>query len=67
MVYDGCFADSYSPQHSSSGGDERLIYGISCMQGWRISMEDAHATILDLQTQSDKPRKDAPEIGRAHV
>ncbi|KFY13486.1 hypothetical protein V492_03246 [Pseudogymnoascus sp. VKM F-4246] len=47
-------------KHSSSGGDERLIYGISCMQGWRISMEDAHATILDLQAQSDKPRQDAP-------
>lgn len=24
------------------------------MQGWRISMEDAHATILDLQTDSNK-------------
>lgn len=23
------------------------------MQGWRISMEDAHAAILDLQTQTD--------------
>jgi protein phosphatase 2C family protein 2/3 len=30
------------------------------MQGWRISMEDAHATILDLQSESGKPRKDAP-------
>ncbi|CAC9893474.1 unnamed protein product, partial [Aureobasidium pullulans] len=35
--------------HSGSGQDDRIFYGISCMQGWRISMEDAHATILDLQ------------------
>jgi protein phosphatase 2C family protein 2/3 len=34
------------------------------MQGWRISMEDAHATILDLQTQSDKPRQDASAAER---
>jgi protein phosphatase 2C family protein 2/3 len=26
-----------------------LIFGVSSMQGWRISMEDAHACILDLQ------------------
>ncbi|PSS27346.1 hypothetical protein M430DRAFT_46443 [Amorphotheca resinae ATCC 22711] len=36
---------------SASGGDERLIFGVSSMQGWRISMEDAHAAILDLQTE----------------
>lgn len=24
------------------------------MQGWRISMEDAHAAVLDLQAESDK-------------
>ncbi|TVY65599.1 Protein phosphatase 2C-like protein [Lachnellula suecica] len=39
---------------SSSGGDERLIFGVSSMQGWRISMEDAHATILDLQTAAEE-------------
>ncbi|EPE04964.1 protein phosphatase 2c ptc2 [Ophiostoma piceae UAMH 11346] len=33
---------------SAQGGDERLHYGVSAMQGWRISMEDAHTTILDL-------------------
>ncbi|EAW07902.1 PP2C family serine/threonine-protein phosphatase [Aspergillus clavatus NRRL 1] len=37
---------------SSEGQDECCIYGVSAMQGWRISMEDAHATILDLQAQS---------------
>lgn len=26
-----------------------MIFGVSSMQGWRISMEDAHACILDLQ------------------
>ncbi|KAG0645954.1 phosphatase 2C [Hyphodiscus hymeniophilus] len=36
-------------KNSANGGDERLIFGVSSMQGWRISMEDAHATILDLQ------------------
>ncbi|GAB7356326.1 hypothetical protein MBLNU459_g7119t3 [Dothideomycetes sp. NU459] len=34
---------------SDSGQDDRITFGISCMQGWRISMEDAHACILDLQ------------------
>jgi hypothetical protein len=44
-------------QTSASGGDERLIYGVSSMQGWRISMEDAHAAILDLQTDDGKETK----------
>lgn len=44
---------------SSKGGDERLIYGVSAMQGWRISMEDAHATILDLQLDDGKEVKPA--------
>lgn len=26
-----------------------MVFGVSTMQGWRISMEDAHATVLDLQ------------------
>ncbi|KAK4179326.1 phosphatase 2C-domain-containing protein [Triangularia setosa] len=33
---------------SENGGDERLLYGVSAMQGWRISMEDSHTTVLDL-------------------
>ncbi|KAF2677260.1 PP2C-domain-containing protein [Lentithecium fluviatile CBS 122367] len=33
---------------SQSGDGESLIFGVSSMQGWRISMEDAHATVLDL-------------------
>ncbi|RMZ90562.1 hypothetical protein DV736_g2216, partial [Chaetothyriales sp. CBS 134916] len=34
---------------SDSGADDLVLYGLSAMQGWRISMEDAHAAILDLQ------------------
>lgn len=35
-------------KHSESDASKRLAYGLSLMQGWRINMEDAHATILDL-------------------
>lgn len=38
---------------SSEGQDDRCYYGVSAMQGWRISMEDAHACILDLKAQDD--------------
>lgn len=51
-------------KHSSRGGDERLIYGVSAMQGWRISMEDAHATILDLQAGDGKDSKPADKDSR---
>ncbi|KAF7946782.1 hypothetical protein EAE96_009764 [Botrytis aclada] len=47
-------------KHSATGGDERLLYGVSSMQGWRISMEDAHATILDLQNTKGQELKPAP-------
>ncbi|EJC98112.1 PP2C-domain-containing protein [Fomitiporia mediterranea MF3/22] len=36
-------------KHSKSGGDERFVYGVCEMQGWRISMEDAHAIELELE------------------
>ncbi|KAJ2968711.1 hypothetical protein NQ176_g9049 [Zarea fungicola] len=35
-------------KNSSKGEDDRLAYGVSSMQGWRISMEDADTTVLDL-------------------
>ncbi|GMM36174.1 type 2C protein phosphatase [Saccharomycopsis crataegensis] len=35
-------------KHSEDGGDEFLKFGLSSMQGWRVSMEDSHSTILDL-------------------
>lgn len=34
-------------KHSESDASKHLAYGLSLMQGWRINMEDAHATILD--------------------
>ncbi|KAF4977175.1 hypothetical protein FZEAL_6283 [Fusarium zealandicum] len=42
---------------SEKGQDERVLYGVSAMQGWRISMEDAHTAVLDLdsaKSHSDK-------------
>ncbi|GMG35326.1 unnamed protein product [Ambrosiozyma monospora] len=38
---------------SEQGGDSFLAYGLSCMQGWRISMEDSHSTILDIHKLKD--------------
>ncbi|GAB1313836.1 Protein phosphatase 2C 2 [Madurella fahalii] len=43
---------------SANGGDERLLYGVSAMQGWRISMEDAHTAVLDLLANNPKAAKD---------
>ncbi|KAK6200202.1 phosphatase 2C-like domain-containing protein [Scheffersomyces amazonensis] len=37
-------------KHSEQGQDKYLVYALSCMQGWRMSMEDAHATVLNLNT-----------------
>lgn len=44
-------------QASAKGEDERLIYGVSAMQGWRISMEDSHTTVLDLLAGNPKAAK----------
>ncbi|KAJ6740623.1 PROTEIN PHOSPHATASE 2C [Salix purpurea] len=33
---------------SEDGGNGRLKYGLSSMQGWHATMEDAHAAITDL-------------------
>lgn len=40
-------------QKSDHGDGESLIFGTSSMQGWRISMEDAHACLLDLQASTE--------------
>ncbi|KAL2264882.1 hypothetical protein VTJ83DRAFT_7392 [Remersonia thermophila] len=45
---------------SAHGGDERLIYGLSAMQGWRISMEDAHTAVLNLLEDNPKAAKEHP-------
>ncbi|PPR01739.1 hypothetical protein CVT24_001559 [Panaeolus cyanescens] len=39
---------------SESGANTRFFYSISEMQGWRITMEDAHAAVLDLDGEADK-------------
>ncbi|ORX71573.1 PP2C-domain-containing protein [Linderina pennispora] len=33
-------------KHTTEGSDNKYIYGASAMQGWRITMEDAHTTLL---------------------
>jgi len=40
---------------STTGGDARFLYAVSEMQGWRISMEDTHAHVLELEEGTDKP------------
>ncbi|KAK4122457.1 PP2C-domain-containing protein [Parathielavia appendiculata] len=45
---------------SATGGDERLLYGLSAMQGWRISMEDAHTAVLNLLEDNPKAAKEHP-------
>ena len=42
-----------SSKISDEGADDCLVFGVSAMQGWRISMEDAHAAILDLQSEKE--------------
>lgn len=52
-------------QTSDKGEDDRLLYGVSAMQGWRISMEDAHTTVLDLlpvSSRSDAEKSHPPNI-----
>lgn len=39
---------------TSSGGNDSVLYAISEMQGWRITMEDSHATILDIKNAADQ-------------
>ncbi|CAF0944906.1 unnamed protein product [Rotaria sordida] len=35
-------------KHNSRGKNDDIRYGLGSMQGWRVDMEDAHATILKL-------------------
>ncbi|KAI9296962.1 PP2C-domain-containing protein [Neoconidiobolus thromboides FSU 785] len=39
-------------KHTTNGSNNRFIYGASAMQGWRVSMEDAHTTLLNLKEDS---------------
>jgi len=40
------------------GGNEKVIFAISSMQGWRVSMEDAHIAILSLIEELEKIKKE---------
>ena len=44
---------------SDEGADDCVVYGVSAMQGWRISMEDAHAAVLDLQNEVEGTQNQA--------
>ncbi|KAL8683636.1 MAG: hypothetical protein Q9186_000409 [Xanthomendoza sp. 1 TL-2023] len=44
---------------SDDGQDDRVAFGVSAMQGWRISMEDAHAAVLDLQAEDSEKEFEA--------
>ncbi|CUM65566.1 uncharacterized protein PRCAT00003212001 [Priceomyces carsonii] len=46
-------------KHSSKDEDKYSSYGFSCMQGWRINMEDAHALILNVFDKKDEDGKDS--------
>nr|KAJ0210972.1 hypothetical protein LSAT_V11C400160240 [Lactuca sativa] len=43
---------SKTDKTSDNGENEKLRYGVSSMQGWRTSMEDAHAALLDLDNST---------------
>ncbi|KAI0269823.1 phosphatase 2C-like domain-containing protein [Gloeopeniophorella convolvens] len=41
-------------KHTESGKNARFAYGLSEMQGWRLTMEDAHTVALDLDERNDE-------------
>ena len=49
---------SFLRQRTSRGEDDRHLYCVSDMQGWRISMEDAHAAVLNLPEDVNVPSKE---------
>lgn len=40
-------------KETENAESDTLAYAISCMQGWRVTMEDAHATKTNLETDGD--------------
>ncbi|KAJ3111522.1 Protein phosphatase 2C 2 [Physocladia obscura] len=56
-------SEPITDKHTTTGQDARFRFAASSMQGWRISMEDAHATILNL----DHPgQTDSQQINAAN-
>jgi protein phosphatase 2C family protein 2/3 len=45
-------------KETNYGGNDKVIFAISSMQGWRVSMEDAHIAILSLVEEIEKIKKD---------
>ncbi|KAJ1910301.1 Protein phosphatase 2C 2 [Mycoemilia scoparia] len=41
-------SEPITEKHTTSGEDKRFLYAASAMQGWRVTMEDAHTTLLDI-------------------
>ncbi|CAD6341374.1 unnamed protein product [Miscanthus lutarioriparius] len=37
---------------SEDGENDKLKFGLSSMQGWRATMEDAHSALLDLDNDT---------------
>lgn len=50
---------------SEEGGDDFVAYGLSCMQGWRVSMEDSHSTILNLNSLVEGGSADKDQLQNA--
>ncbi|KAG9455896.1 hypothetical protein H6P81_000404 [Aristolochia fimbriata] len=48
----GSFCSPKTEKFSEDGGNARLRYGLSSMQGWRASMEDAHTALPDLDNST---------------
>lgn len=44
-------SEPVTAKETSSLSNEAMSVGASCMQGWRISMEDAHTHLLDMSPE----------------
>ncbi|GBG90234.1 hypothetical protein CBR_g50412 [Chara braunii] len=45
-------SQAVTEKESSDGENERIKFGTSAMQGWRVGMEDAHSAILDVDDKN---------------
>ena len=48
-------SEPITEKRTSRGEYDRHLYCVSDMQGWRISMEDAHAAVLNLPEDANVP------------
>ncbi|GJN94379.1 hypothetical protein Rhopal_007459-T1 [Rhodotorula paludigena] len=46
-------SEPVTTKEGHEGEDERLAWAVSCMQGWRLTMEDSHAGVLSLGDEVD--------------